>query len=319
MREPQRRPGVADPMRKLSPRTMALIGLGLLLAIVLLFVVLRGGDSNQDKLADDQVGGNGAVEDPEARCSAQSTYDRLKRELFKRAAAVRASDQAAYDKLVAYAVLRVETPILRGYDQRLNSVTCSGFLSLDLPPGVAVAGGRRTLSADVTYALQPAADGSGEVLTLTEADGIITPLATLSRIGDAADPAGADNADTIGEPASSEPAPGPSEPPAPEPSAPEPPAQTSTSPSFDCDDARTHGEVAVCQNAGLASLDRTMAAQYRRALEAATPAQRTMLARTRDRFLRYRDRCPTVGCMRDAYTGRMQEIRDIMEGRWRPR
>ena len=302
-------------MRKLSPTTIALIGLGLLLAIILLVVVTRGGDSSQDKLGDDQVAGNAAADDPEERCSAQSTYDRIKRELFKRAAAVRANDQAAYDKLVGYAVLRVETPILRGYDQRVNSVSCSAFLSLDLPPGVAVAGGRRTLSADVTYALQPAADGSGEVLSLTEADAIITPLATLARVG--ANPAQVpgdsnvvlpvDNSEGADATAAPEPEP---DRPAP---APAPPA--TTSPSFDCDDASTRGEIAVCENSGLASLDRTMAAQYRRAVAGASPAQRAALRQTRDRFLGFRDRCPTVGCMRDAYTGRMREIRDIMEGR----
>ena len=319
MREPQRRPGVADPVRKLSNHTIALIVLGVLLLAALIFLFTRGGDSKQDRLGDSQVGGNTAADDPESRCSAQSTYDRLKRELFRRAAAVRASDQAAYDNLVAYAVLRAETPMLRGYDQRVNSVTCSAFLSLDLPPGVAVVGGRRTLSADVTYSLQPAADGSGEVLTLTEADAIVTPLATLAKVGTGAETSTTgDNPTSVIEPGqpgtaqSSVQPPEPTEPPT-------PPAQASTNPSFDCDDARTRGEIAVCQNPGLAALDRTMAAQYRRAVDAATPGERTILAESRNRFLRYRDRCPTVGCMRDAYTGRMQEIRDIMEGRWRGR
>ena len=55
-------------------------------------------------------------------------------------------------------------------------------LSLDLPPGVAVAGGRRTLTADIDYTLQPAADGSGDGLLLRNADAIVTPLATLARV-----------------------------------------------------------------------------------------------------------------------------------------
>ena len=320
MTEPQRRPRVAPPVRKLSTHQIAAIALGVLIAGLLLFLVTRGG-GKQDKLGDDEVAGNVAVDDPESRCSAQSTYDRIKRELFKRAAALRASDQAAYDKLVAYAVLRVETPMLRGYDQRLNSASCSAFLSLDLPPGVAVAGGRRTLSADVSYTLQPAADGSGEVLTLTEADGIITPLATLARTdGPAEQPAGGAIAETapLGSDVSGTDAPVEVRPAAP----PEPPARTEpvrARPSFNCDDATTRGEIAVCENPDLAALDRTMAAQYRRAVAGASPAQRAALVQTRDRFLGYRDRCQTTGCMRDAYVGRMQEIRDIVEGRWRPR
>ena len=46
--------------------------------------------------------------------------------------------------------------------------------------------------------------------------------------------------------------------------------------------------------------------------------QRELLQSTRDRFLAYRDRCPTAQCIGDAYVGRMREIRDIMEGRWQP-
>ena len=87
-------------------------------------------------------------------------------------------------------------------------------------------------------------------------------------------------------------------------------------PSFDCGNARTRGEVAVCTDAGLATLDRTMAAQYGRAMAVASPEQQALLRRTRDRFLGFRDRCADNRCIGDAYTGRMREIRDIMEGRW---
>ena len=47
--------------------------------------------------------------------------------------------------------------------------------------------------------------------------------------------------------------------------------------------------------------------------------QRQLLQQTRDRFLAYRDRCPNNACIGDAYTGRMREIRDIMEGRLQSR
>ncbi|HEX6217904.1 MAG TPA: hypothetical protein VFZ35_01355, partial [Sphingomicrobium sp.] len=104
-------------MRKLNPHVVALIVLGLVIAAVLVFIIVRGGNSGQDKLGD-EIGSNIAAEDPEARCAATSNNDRIKRELFRRAAATRATDQAAYEKLAGYAVIRSETPILRGYDQR---------------------------------------------------------------------------------------------------------------------------------------------------------------------------------------------------------
>ena len=61
-----------------------------------------------------------------------------------------------------------------------------------------------------------------------------------------------------------------------------------------------------------------MAAQYRRALAAAAPDERALLQSTRDRFLRYRDRCGDRQCIADAYVGRMREIRDIVQGNWQP-
>ena len=168
--------------------------------------------------------------------------------------------------------------------------------------------------SDVDYTVQPAADGSGNVLLLRNADAIITPLATLGRVAQQAAPAApveATDTETGAQPA----APTPAEPTTPVTT----PAQRTvgTRPSFDCANARTHGERSVCSDAGLAALDRNMAAQYNRAFGVASPEQQSLLRRTRDRFLGYRDRCPDNRCIGDAYVGRMREIRDIMEDRWR--
>lgn len=309
MTEPQRRPGVAQPVQKLNPHYVAL---GILCALILaglIFIFAGGGPTSEDKLGDQQATANVDIEDPEARCANSAYYDRIKTELFNRAAAGRTEEREAFDKLAKFAVLRAETPILRGYDQRTNTVSCSAYVSIDLPPGVAAAGARRTISAEVGYAIQ------GDRLSLTDAETIVGSLATLSLEGQPPE-AGLDdtllNGDAsvpeipVGTPESANKETGPA-------------TSYPGRPSFDCDDAGTRGEIAVCQNSGLAALDVNMATQYRRAVGAASPQKRAILAQTRDRFLSYRDNCPTVGCMRDAYVGRMQEIRDIMEGRWRPR
>ena len=257
---------------------------------------------------------------PEKRCASQATYDLIKRELFRRAAQMRGSDQAAYDKLSAYAVVRMENPVLESEDKDTGGVNCSGSLSLDLPPGVAVVGGRRTVMADVDYTVQPAADGSGNVVLLRNADAIIAPLATLARVGQPAQPpAGSPPAErTQWRPCSLRRTRQSANPPPPATPAPAPPASAGR-PSFDCSKARTRGETAVCSDAGLSALDRNMAAQYVRSMAGASPEQQALLRRTRDRFLGYRDRCPDRKCVGDAYVGRMREIRDIMEGRWRGR
>jgi hypothetical protein len=300
-------------MRRLNPTVIAMLG-GVLVLLILLFVFARSNNENRDKLTDDQVAGR-AADDPEKRCASQQTYDLIKRELFRRAAELRGTDKAAFDRLASYSVVRMDAPMLKSHDEDVGTINCTGSLALDLPPGVAVVGGRRTLTADINYAIQPAADGSGDVLTLSSADGIIMPLATLARIGT-----------PVGEPLTPAAPTNQAVPPLtaePAPTAPPPPdaAQPSASagPSFDCRSARTRSEIAVCDdtNSGLASLDRQMAAQFNSALSQGDAQQRALLQRTRSRFLSYRDACRSDDCIANAYRGRMSEIRDIMAGRWR--
>ena len=303
-------------MQRLNPTAIALLA-GALVLLLLIYVFAGASRPNTDRLSDDQVAARADASDPEQRCGSQATYDLIKRELFRRAAELRGSDQAAFNRLAAYSVVRMDAPMLKSHDEELGTITCSGSLALDLPPGVAVVGGRRTLTADVGYAIQPAADGSGEVLTLSSADAIITPLATLARVDspvdEPADPLAP--ADPAVPPLTGEPAPPASPPPAVAP----PPASSSASPSFNCQLARTRGEIAVCNDAGLAGLDRQMAAQFNRALSQGDAGERALLQRTRNRFLTYRDACRSDSCIADAYRGRMREIEDIMAGRWRSR
>ncbi len=326
-------------------RNTLLAALGGLILILLIFWVVnmsRSGGENPDKLDDataSAAAADNAVaatsDDPARRCASQRSYDLVGRELFRQAAATRGSDAAAFEQLASYASVRVTSPVLRRQDEGLDTTVCSGTVAVDLPPGVEVAGGRRSLSATVDYALQPAADGSGDVVTLSGADPIVVPLATLSRSTDGATaqqaapvptpaPAYSDNV-----PSRSNAAPEPVvRPVPPTPRSPTPPVRTtptpprapaptaSANPSFNCRNARTFGERAVCGDSGLAALDRRMASQFNRAAASAEPGQRALLNRTRTRFLGYRDACRSDDCVADAYRGRMREIDDIMSGRW---
>jgi len=328
--EPERGNDVRRSVRSPNWTIIGLIG-GLVLIVLLIAYVATTRNPDQDKLTQNQTAESqqqGKAQAPDKACASKQTYDLIKRELFRRAAQLRGSDQAAFDQLSAYAVARMENPVMESQDRSTGAVNCSGSLSVDLPPGVAIVGGRRTLTSDVDYTVEQAADGSGTVVLLRNADSIIAPLATLARVGQAAPAAPtaaapAPQSPTNGvTPQPTPPMPAPQTSPAPEqprtpaPSAPAGPSRAR--PSFDCAKARTKGEVAVCSNAGLAALDRNMADQYVRAVEQATPEQRELLRSTRNHFLAYRDRCPNHACIGDAYVGRMREIRDIMEGRWQP-
>lgn len=328
-------------MRRLSPTILFVIA-GVLALLLVAYVFAGGRRDNPDRLDGQGISGLGKT-DAEKQCGSPATSELIKRELFRRAAQLRGNDHAAFDKVAAYSVVRIGSPRQRSEDEDLGAISCSGSLALDLPPGVAVVGGRRMLNANIGFALQPAADGSGPLVTLSGADAIIALLATIGQSEREASQAAAPV--TPAEPAEPVPeaaAPAPPKrtppprsaatPPAPRerartppattrspPPSPRPAARATASPSFNCRHARTRGEIAVCNDSGLASLDRQMASQFNRAMSNATPAQRSLLQRTRTSFLSYRDSCPSAACMADAYHGRMREISDIMGGRWRPR
>jgi len=309
--EPSRSRRVHEPVRNVNWTVLALIG-GLVLLVLMVAYFASRGDSDQDKLTNAELS-SATIASHEKLCASKATYDLIKKNLFRRAAQLRGSDQAAFDSLSAFAVVRMENPVMESENGSTGIVNCSGSLSLDLPPGVAVAGGRRTLMSEVDYTVQPAADGSGNVLVLRNADSIITPLATLARVNQPAPETEEQSPSNEGAAVGAKPtAPMPGAPPA---QAPRPSAAHA---SVDCTRARTRGEVSVCGDSGLAALDVNMVTQYDRAQSSASPEQRELLRQTRDRFQSYRDRCPNRQCIADAYAGRMREIRDIMEGQWQP-
>src|SRR5205814_9138667 len=144
--------------------------------------------------------------------------------------------------------------------------------------GVAVAGGRRTLMADIDYTV----DASGGVV-VRNADAIIGPLATLSRVAQIAPERPETNA-VASESANVQPG---------------PPSAYPGRPSFDCSKAQSRGEIAVCADSGLSALDRNVAAQYWRARAHASPEQQAQLQQTSKRFHDYRDHCPDRTCIAD--------------------
>jgi hypothetical protein len=181
--EPERGSDVQHFVRTPNWTTIALIG-GLVLLLLLIAYFATGGNPDQDKLTGNELaqGEPQKATTPEKLCSSTQTYDLIKRDLFRRAAQLRGSDQAAFDQLSNYAALRMEHPVMESRDDSTGAVNCSGSLSLDLPPGVAIVGSRRTLTSDVDYTVQPAADGSGTVVLLRNVDAIVTPLATLAKV-----------------------------------------------------------------------------------------------------------------------------------------
>ncbi len=267
------------------------------------------------------------VEQLQDACASATTYSRLKQIAFEEAVRIRNADPANLDTLATHSVVRMENPVVKSSDENLGVTVCSGRFILELPPGAERAfGGERRLSAEVEYAAQAAADGSGLVYQIEGAEPIIYKLAAFDLKGQRFQqppPVGTEFAG-----ASPPPVPAPLGPPAPtlEPqSTPVPQPQValepgeakraergSSRPSFNCRYARSRGEIMVCESDRLAASDRRMSSAFYSALSNADRSARRKLRRTRDKFLAYRDRCRTEACVAQAYEGRMREIRDIM-------
>lgn len=110
------------------------------------------------------------------------------------------------------------------------------------------------------------------------------------------------------------PAPGaPAAPPPPRVAAQPPPSPPR--PSFSCRFARTRGEIAVCRNASLASLDRQQAILYSQSWALADAAKRTQLLRSHRRFVARRDNCRSDSCTSGVYLARLREVSTIMMDR----
>ena len=239
-------------------------------------------------------------------CASEATYDRLKELAFDEAARIRRQDPRALDALAEAAVVRMEQPVAKSRDEALNVTVCTGRFILELPPGAENAfDGERRLTADIEYAAQAAADGSGLVYHMEGAEPIIYRLAT---VGGLPRPVPAAAAPPLADPQRVAEA-------APPAAKAEPERRTSASPSFNCARGRSRSERMVCSSPDLAERDRRMSSIYYSALAESDGATRRRLRASRDRFLRYRERCPNPACIAQAYEDRIDEIRDIAAGR----
>lgn len=271
-------------------------------------------------------------------CSSPATYDRLKQVVFDEAIRIRNADPVNLDILARNALARMENPVVKSRDETLDVTVCTGRFTLDLPPGAERAfSGKRRLVADIEYAAQASADGSGLVYSMKGAEPIIYKLAAFDlKNAPAIEPARQPPA-AAGQPRAGPAQPGPetAQVPqterapdvnrAPQQAQPEPvrtPAPTQTqhppvrlaSPSFNCRFAKSPSEQMVCSDGRLAALDRQMASHYFAALSNGDQWTRTTLRRSRNRFLADRERCSSADCIAGAYEARIEEIRDIAEG-----
>lgn len=311
---------------------------------LVLAALLTGGCDIFDRAETNTVNSSERVEVERKRdqrlrqaCASQATYARLKEIAFDEAARIRGDDAVALDRVAQAAVVRMENPRVESRDDSLNLTVCQGRFVLELPPGSENAfDGERRVAADVEYAAQDAADGSGVIFQMEGAEPIIYRLATIGGVArgrtaaaSTSRPPVAPEASVEREVAEAAPAPRPVQPrpaaePAPRAARPAPPsppiepeprpvarADAGARPSFNCRAARTRTEQLICSNGRLAAQDRRMASVYYAEMANADPETRRQLRQSRNRFLSRRERCGSEECVSDAYAERVAEIRAI--------
>jgi hypothetical protein len=252
-------------------------------------------------------------------CTDSSAGRLIKEELFRRAGGLRGADQAQLSEVAGHASVRIDSA--RPKVEQDGVVDCSGWIALDLPPGLAVDGGRTNLNAELSYAL--AHDrGRMRIASLSGEGRLVRTLATLGPAPKEPDqdkpiePAQVASATARKAPVAvaeiNRPTPVATPTRAPRPPVKAPPVTASAAASA-CSGSRA--EQLVCANTNLSSLDRQLSLLYRQSWSQADEKRRAALLGTRQRFNDRRDACASPNCMTTAYLSRLKEISDIMAGR----
>lgn len=223
---------------------------------------------------------------PNARCIAPETVEQLKTMAFDAARRLSTADPVRMNDLQRQSIAKLEMPLLNAHDKTLDRTTCSGRLRIEVPVGARSLFGPDDLVADVTYSMQPAADGTGLVYQVDQFGRIpgLIGYADLSQF----------NQSRSG---SSAPATAPS-------LVVQQPSSVGTA-SFDCRRARTSVEQMICADPGLGELDRQMAAAYARRRQAQPGSGSEQTA-----WIAIRNTCSDTGCLYKVYEDRIDQLSD---------
>ncbi|HET7817576.1 MAG TPA: J domain-containing protein [Sphingomicrobium sp.] len=255
-------------------------------------------------------------------CDGEGATALIKDELFRRAAVIRGREGSQVEAAAGRSMVRMQAEAAATPAPVGSGARCSGWIMLDLPPGLVVDGDRTNLNSEVHYALAARPGGGFRLAEVSGADALVASLATLA------------NAAALEELADAPPAIVPVPPPVAPPRTvrDRPPVQQSAVPTEaaakpparaarvkpGCSYATGRTATAICGSANLAALDRSLAMFYDQSLVRADAARKADLLTSNDSFARRRDACRTQSCLTAAYLARMREISAIMARRPNP-
>ena len=255
-------------------------------------------------------------------CSDPAVAGLIKQELMRRAAQARGASKPGLEQAAPYSVLRIDSPAGRGDES--GAAGCNAFVALDLPPGLAVDGGRTNLNAEIGYEVTRSAGGAVRLASLSGAGALVRSLATLGPAPREPQPAAAVSPEILAAAPARPPAAAPSTKPRPvqtasltkTPAATAPPASlSSTKQETPCRLGNGWADRAICNSGNLSGLDRQLAQFYSQSWAKADDKRRAALLGGRARFQERRNACRSEDCLTAAYLARLREISDIMAKR----
>jgi len=238
-------------------------------------------------------GGNSAAADQ--KCASQTTYDAIKKQIFDAARKKVTTNPLPLASLQNASVVRMTSPLVVNDNPQFQRTDCSGQLTLLLPPTASTAfGGTNTLSANLQYSVQQAADHSGTVVQATGAEAISDQLASATdllaqRKGQSTGFGGSAGGNGGGGSVTAY-------------------AGKTFNPSFDCGGRLTNAMRMICQDEDLAAMDRDMNTTYLQKKAATPKPDLPALVQAQRDFLKSRDNCPDTACMKDLYSTRRDAL-----------
>lgn len=223
--------------------------------------------------------------DFEQLCGAESTYSTIKDIIFDKAVENYGETPGPLNSLRKAVRLRMEVPAMTQVDRELRRVDCSGRALIDLPPGVQEQfGGKRSIKAEVEYSVQPAADRSGSIVSVSGAGPIVESLVSAANLASASQLAAAGG----------------------------PQLQKTYNPSFDCGRRLSNVERMICQNEHLSGLDRALSDRYFGVKKSVSSVEWQLVLQSQREFLTERAKCPDENCIRNSYVIQAQRLDDIV-------
>jgi hypothetical protein len=238
-----------------------------------------------------------------ADCTSRAVVEKLRDAIFDTAIAkVEEEEATKLNSLRSVVSGRLENPLVLGFDEALQRSECSGMIIFGLPPNTKEAFKTAQLTAEIGYAVQPAADKSGLVVAAIG----IEPL--VDRLTDGAER----KRENSGSAARRDPFGNLFEPdrrgPPPPPVDLSGPPIASITPSFACKGKLNRVERIICDDAGLADMDRGMAEAWREAKVRTPPGDMARLEAKRRAWLNERNSCSDGICIAASYDGWTSEL-----------